>query len=37
MIKKSYEIKKDLKNLVDYKFFLFYGENSGLKKDITKL
>ena len=35
MIKKSYEVKKDLKTLINYKFYLLYGENSGLKKDIT--
>ena len=34
MIIKSYEIKKNLKDLKKYNFFLLYGENQGLKKDI---
>ena len=34
MIVKSYEVKKNKKNLVKNNFFLLYGENVGLKKDI---
>ena len=34
MIIKSYEIKKNKLNLLEYNFFLLYGENLGLKKDI---
>ena len=34
MIIKSYEVKKNKSNLVKNNFFLLYGENLGLKKDI---
>ena len=34
MIIKSYEIKKNKLNLLKNNFFLLYGENLGLKKDI---
>ena len=34
MIIKSYEIKKNKQNLLKNNFFLLYGENFGLKKDI---
>ena len=34
MIIKSYEVKKNKLNLVKSNFFLLYGENLGLKKDI---
>jgi len=34
MIIKSYEIKKNISNLIKNNFFLLYGENLGLKKDI---
>ena len=34
MIVKNFELQKI--NLVDYNLFLFYGENEGLKEDITK-
>ena len=34
MIIKSYEIKKNKSNLAKSNFFLLYGENLGLKKDI---
>ena len=34
MIIKSYEIKKNKSNLIKNNFFLLYGENLGLKKDI---
>ena len=37
MIKKSYEIQKNLSNLINHNFFLLYGENNGLKKDIRNL
>ena len=36
MIVKSYEVQKNLSNLLKYNFFLLYGENQGLKKDIRK-
>ena len=34
MIIKSYEVKKDKTNFIKNNFFLVYGENFGLKKDI---
>ena len=34
MIIKSYEVQKNKSNLSKYNFFLIYGENLGLKKDI---
>ena len=34
MIIKSYEIKKNLNSLSSCNYFLLYGENYGLKKDI---
>ena len=34
MIIKSYEIQKNSENFLKYNFFLLYGENIGLKKDI---
>jgi len=37
MIIKSYEIQKNKSNFLKYNFFLLYGENLGLKKDIRKL
>ena len=36
MIAKSYEIQNDTKKFLNYNFFLLYGENQGLKKDIIK-
>jgi DNA polymerase III, delta subunit len=36
MIIKSYEVQKNKSNLLKYNFFLLYGENLGLKKDIRK-
>jgi len=36
MIIKSYEIQKNKSNWLKYNFFLLYGENLGLKKDIRK-
>ena len=37
MIVKSYEVEKNKSNFSKYNFFLLYGENLGLKKDIRKL
>jgi len=37
MIIKSYEIQKNKSNLLKYNFFLVYGENIGLKKDINEI
>ena len=37
MIIKSYEVQKNSSNFSKYNFFLLYGENQGLKKDIRKL
>ena len=37
MIIKSYEVQKNRSNLSKYNFFLLYGENFGLKKDIKDL
>ena len=37
MIAKSYEIIKNKSKFLKYNFFLLYGENYGLKKDIQKL
>ena len=37
MIIKSYEVQKNKSNFSKYNFFLLYGENQGLKKDIRKL
>ena len=34
MIIKSYEFRKNITNLLKNNFFLFYGENFGLKKDL---
>ena len=36
MIVKSYEVQKNKSNFSKYNFFLLYGENLGLKKDIRK-
>ena len=36
MIIKSYEVQKNKSNFSKYNFFLLYGENQGLKKDIRK-
>ena len=36
MIIKSYEVQQNKSNLSKYNFFLLYGENLGLKKDIRK-
>ncbi len=36
MIIKSYEVQKNKTNFSKYNFFLLYGENQGLKKDIRK-
>jgi len=37
MIIKSYDIKKNKTELLKNNFFLLYGENLGLKKDIKNL
>ena len=37
MIIKSYEVQNNKSNFLKYNFFLLYGENLGLKKDIRKL
>ena len=37
MIFKSYEIQKNLPSFLKYNFFLLYGENNGLKKEIKEL
>ena len=37
MIIKSYEVQKNKSNLLKYNFFLLYGENVGLKKDIKDI
>jgi len=37
MIVKSYEVQKKTSNLLNLGFFLLYGENFGLKKDIKNL
>ena len=34
MIVKSYEVQKNASNFLKYNFYLLYGENLGLKKDI---
>ena len=36
MIIKNYEVQKNKSNFSKYNFFLLYGENQGLKKDIRK-
>ena len=37
MIIKSYEVQKNQPNLFKYNFFLLYGENFGLKKDLKDI
>ena len=37
MIIKSYEISKNTSKILNYNFFLLYGENVGLKKDIKEV
>ena len=37
MIIKSYELQKNQSNLSKYNFFLLYGENFGLKKDLKDI
>ena len=36
MILKSYEIENNIKNALDFKFILIYGENIGLKETLKK-
>ena len=37
MIIKSFEIQRNISNITKYNFFLLYGENVGLKKDISDI
>ena len=37
MIVKSYEVKRQIINLIKHDLFLLYGENHGLKKDIKEI
>ena len=37
MILKSYEIEKNVLKIIKNNFFLIYGENNGLKKDVKEL
>ena len=37
MIIKSYEVPKNATSFLKYNFFLLYGENVGLKKDIKDI
>jgi DNA polymerase III subunit delta len=37
MIIKSYEIQKNLEKFLKYNFFLLYGENEGIKKNIQEI
>ena len=37
MIIKSYEIQKNFSTFLKYNFYLLYGENNGLKKEIKEL
>ena len=37
MIIKSYEVKKNISNLSKCNFYLLYGENTGLKKDVRNI
>lgn len=36
MILKSFEIEKNIENIIKYKFILIYGENIGLKESLKK-
>ena len=36
MILKSYEIENNIKNALNFKFILIYGENIGLKETLKK-
>ena len=36
MIIKSYEVHKKISSFLKYNFFLLYGENIGLKKDVKE-
>ena len=36
MIFKSYILEQDIKKIENYRMFLFYGENHGLKKDFKE-
>ena len=37
MILKSFEVEKNIKNILKYKFILIYGENIGLKETLKKI
>ena len=37
MIIKSYEVQKNILNFPKYNFYLLYGENFGLKKDVRDI
>ena len=37
MIIKNYEVQKNISNFFKYNFYLLYGENIGLKKDIRDI
>ena len=36
MILKSFEIENNIKNIINFKFILIYGENIGLIEDLKK-
>ena len=36
MILKSFELERDIKSILNYKFILIYGENIGLKEVLKK-
>ena len=37
MIIKSFEVQRQISNLLKNNLFLIYGENNGLKKDIAEI
>ena len=37
MIIKSFEVQRQISNLIKNNLFLIYGENNGLKKDIAEI
>ena len=37
MIIKSFEVQKQIPNLIKNNLFLIYGENNGLKKDVAAI
>ena len=36
MILKSFELEKNIASILNYKFILIYGENTGLKETLKK-